>query len=103
MVKPPSQGLPHPSDYYYYFEQEASVWSNDMIMTDDNLLQDVRDLTQSLNFNTSRYNHTVPSITFISPKLTEILSKFRRRRRILQSNREPVRASQGWHEAGSIV
>ena len=54
-----------------------------MIMTDDNLLQDVRDLTQSLNFNTSRYTHTSPSITFISPKLTEILSKFRRRRRIL--------------------
>ena len=84
MVKPPSQRLPHPSDYYYYFEREGSVWSNDMIMTDDNLLQDVRDLTQSLNFNTSRYNHTAPSITFISPKLTEILSKFRRRRRILQ-------------------
>ena len=84
MVKPPSQRLPHPSDYYYYFEREGSVWSNDMIMTDDNLLQYVRDLTQSLNFNTSRYNHTAPSITFISPKLTEILSKFRRRRRILQ-------------------
>ena len=83
MVKPPSQRLPHPSDYYYYFEREGSVWSNDMIMTDDNLLRDVRDLTQSFKFNTSRYTHSAPSITFISPKLTEILSKFRRRRRIL--------------------
>ena len=77
LVKPPSQRLPHPSDYYYYFEREGSVWSNDMIMTDDNPLRDVRDLTQSLNFNTSRYTHSAPSITFISPKLTEILSRFR--------------------------
>ena len=46
-------------------------------MTDDNPLRDVRDLTQSLNFNTSRYTHSAPSITFISPKLTEILSRFR--------------------------
>ena len=83
MVKPPSQRLPHPSDYYYYFEQEGSVWSKDMIMTDVNLLRDFSDLTQSLNFNTLRYNHTAPSITFISPKLTEILSKFRWPRRIL--------------------
>ena len=44
-----------------------------MIMTDDNLLQDVRDLTQNLDFNTSRYNHTAPSITFIFPKLTRDL------------------------------
>ena len=27
---PPSQRLPHPSECYYYFEREGSVWSNDI-------------------------------------------------------------------------
>ena len=50
-VETPSQRDSPPGGYYY--ECEGPVLGNDTTMTNDNLLRDVRDLTQRLNFNTS--------------------------------------------------
>ena len=42
-------------------------------MRDDNLLRDVRDLTQRLSFNASLDGHNVPAIQSTSPELADIL------------------------------
>ena len=74
-METPSQRISPPGGYYY--ECDGPVLGSDTTMTDDNLLRDVRDLTQRLNFNASQNDHTSPIIQSTSPELAEILSRLR--------------------------
>ena len=52
----PSQGVPPPGGYYC--EWEGPVRGSDTITTNDNLLRDVRDITQRLNVTSLQDDHT---------------------------------------------
>ena len=74
-METPSQRVPPPGSYYV--ECVDPTWGSNKTMTDDNLLRDVRDLTQRLDFNVLQDDDTSPIVQSISPELAEILSRFR--------------------------